>query len=136
MSNLNQIVHPATVADNRIVQSPAVNAAVGSDFNIVPDNNPAQLRNALMLTVNHLKTETVLADSRSGKNITVIAHNRIADRGINPDAAIITDLAAAADNGACFNHTIDTDFDFFANNNIIADTGIFTDNRRGMNPCR
>ncbi len=135
MSDLNQIINPAAVTDNRIIQSTAVNTSISADFNIITDNHPSHLRNTLVLTVYHLKTKPILSDSRTGINITIIPHNRISNGSICTDTAIIAYLAAVSNNNPCFNLAMAADSDLFTDNRIFADKCIFTDNRRRVNFC-
>ena len=79
MRNLYQIIDSHSVTDNCIIKCSTVNTSVSPDFHIITDNHSSQLRDSLMLTVDHHKAETILADFCTGKNIAIITNNRISN---------------------------------------------------------
>ena len=57
MSNLNQIINSGAVADNSIIKRTSVNTRICTYLNIITYDYSAELRNAMMLTINQLKAE-------------------------------------------------------------------------------
>ena len=129
MSNLNQIINSATVADDRIIQSTAIHARIGADFNVIADNHPSQLWDPLMAPLNHHKAKTVQTDAGAAVYITVITHKAVGNLRTAADAAIVADHAAGGNDGIGLNNAIVSDFGIVINYNIFADEAIVADYR-------
>ena len=62
VANLNQVVDLGALADDGIADGAAVDGCAGADFDVVLDDDPADLRHLEMSVAAHHKAEPVLPD--------------------------------------------------------------------------
>ena len=126
LANTDVVGNEAMVVDNRpcaddgIRTRTTVDGSISSDFHIIPEDNPAELRDPLMqpITVAMLTqgpAEATLADTRAGFNVRTVANKRVRQTGAGADDAIAPQTnvfanahmglqhAPRADLGACAN---------------------------------
>ncbi len=118
MRNLHQIINTRTIADNRIIKSATVNTCVGPYFHIVTNNHPAQLRNTVMLSVDKLKTETIVPNARTTIYIAVVANVCIGNRCPASNTASGTDFTIMSNHRMRLNDAPVTNFHIVSNHRI------------------
>ncbi len=143
MTYLHKIVELTAFPDDGLAESSAVDAGIGSDFDIIVDFHDTGLRNFDVPPVAKLKSKSVRTDYSTAVNDGAISHRAamhdgdarmqqavIADTRILTDVGICADGGAAADHGAVFNHCVGLNAHAFAESNI------FSDHRGGMDSLR
>ena len=73
VSDMNQVVNFAAVADYGVVKSAAIHARIRPKFNIIAENCPSELRNFHPRIAVRSETETIGSDTRSGVDYAIIA---------------------------------------------------------------
>jgi hypothetical protein len=110
VTNLNQVVEFDAIANDGVFQCAAINAGIGTNFNIVTNPNGTELFNFFPLTLVQSKSKTICTNDHArmnnatGTNATVFAQSdpRFKD-------ACRTHLSSA------LNHTQGTDHRIFGN---------------------
>src|SRR5262249_39547186 len=95
--DLHEIINFRAFADHGVVQSSAVDAAVGADLHVVPDDHAADLGHLQMAAGAHGKAEPVLADPRASMQHHPVADERVRHTGTGPHVAVAADGYPVAD---------------------------------------
>lgn len=89
MRNLNETANIRPFADHRVARRPALNRAIGADFNVVLNDHPANLRRLqtpfVAWTQAAGKLETGVTNARAGMKNDPIADKRVTDRDLRAD---------------------------------------------------
>src|SRR5262245_30455531 len=96
--DLDEIINFRALADDGILKSSSVHAAVGTDFHVVLDDHPADLGHLQVASSAHGEAEPVLADPHAR-----VQDDPVADQGMH-DRRAGADIAAAADGDAVADH--------------------------------
>jgi len=75
--DLNQIINPATVADDGVRPGAAVDCRIGADFDVVADDDTTELRDGNRPTAVGGKSEAIFANSNAGKQANPIAQDTV-----------------------------------------------------------
>src|SRR6185437_2253611 len=106
MADLDQVVDLAALANDRVANGAAVDGGTGADFDIVLNNDAADLRDLQMAAAAHHEAEAVLPDLAARMDDDAIADQRVADdgsradRAVAPDPHLSSDHCGGADDGA------------------------------------
>jgi hypothetical protein len=124
MADLHEVIDLGALADNRRPKRAAVDGDVGSNFNIIVDDDLADLRDFPLNAGVQDVTKTVAANDRAcmdtdaPANLCLTVENGVGEElGAGADDAVVANVVAAAQNG------FGADFDFFANDAEGADVG-------------
>ena len=88
VGNLHQIVDLGALADDRVVERPSVDCGVRADFNVILDDDPADLRDLFQTPRARSIAETILADAHTGMDDDIVADQRVLDCGSMADVTI------------------------------------------------
>src|SRR5262245_64966022 len=98
--DLHQIINFRAFADNRVVEGPAIDAAVGADLHVVLDDHAPDLRHLEMAAGAHGEAEPILADPHAGMQDHPIADERMGEARPRPHVAVTSDAYPIADDRA------------------------------------
>jgi len=124
----NQVAHFCTVTDDGIAESAAVDGTVGADFDIVFDENAANLGDFVMNAAVGGIAETILADYGAGMDNDAIANSAtVVNCYVRINYAISTDFGGRADGAVGIDAGIIADLSLGRDNDKIVDIDIFPD---------
>src|SRR5215470_190013 len=98
--DLDEIVDLGALPDHGVPDGPAVDRRIGTDLDIVLDDDAPDLGNLMGSARPAHKAEAVLSDGAAGVDDDAIADQRMHDRGARPDGAIAADAHVLADDRA------------------------------------
>src|SRR5262245_1756717 len=101
VGDLHQVVDLGAFADHRVLERAAIDAAIGPDLHVAPDDDPADLGHLEVPLRPHGKTEAILADANAGVQDDAVADERVGDAGAWSDIAALADGHAIAHDRAC-----------------------------------
>ena len=110
VADLDEIVDLAAVADDRIVQRPAIDRGVGPDLDARPDDHPPELRHFQRPVRAGCESEAVLADAGARQHAHSLADQRMGDDRVRFDDAAGADDDARTDIGVMTDPHIVADF--------------------------
>ena len=94
MSDLTEIIYFDIVVNNGVFDSSAIDAGVGTDFDIVTNFNNANLHNFVINAVMMGETKAVLPDFCPAINLTIIADDGKTNGGISIDDGVVANDGA------------------------------------------
>ena len=97
VGDLHQIVDAAALADHGIGAGSTVDGGVGSDLDIVLDQDAAELGNPHVAALVDREAEALLADPHARKDRYPCADDAVAERSAGPDPRILADLDRSPD---------------------------------------
>src|SRR5713226_7084402 len=105
VGNVDQIINLGALADDRRAQRGAVYRRVGSDFNIVPDDDVADLKDLPVPAFVENIAVSVGTDDGAGMDRDAVSElrPRVKDH-VRKQARVLADLAIAPDMVACHEH--------------------------------
>src|SRR5262249_6343633 len=108
--DLDEIVDLGALADYRVARRPTVDCGVGSDLDVVLNDDAPGLRNLLVPLRRREVAEAVLADAGAGMNDHAVADQGVGPAGPSPDCALSADTDAGPYHRACRNQRTGADF--------------------------
>src|SRR6185369_16861547 len=103
VAHLHQVVDLGALANDGVANGSAVHGRSGSDFDVVLDDNAANLRHFKMSLSPHHKAEPVLPYVASRMYNDLVANEGVADHRIGADRTITADPHSGADHRICSN---------------------------------
>ena len=136
MRHLDLIIEFTALLDNRIVQGPAIDRGVGTNFHIICDNNSAKLRNLVPSVPVHHQPEAVGTDDHTGVQYAAIPDLHRARQG-NPamQMTMASKCCTALDDTARADDTTRTDCNAIFDNSSGADAHSGSETGTGCNLC-
>ncbi len=116
MADMHQVIEFATVLDDRVVERSAVDRRVGTDFDVVANQHPTQLRNLDPVLTIRRKTETIGTDHCPSMN-----NASLTDLAIVINGHSWVEHRTVANSGPITNDTAGIDDDSLAQRYILAD---------------
>ena len=114
--NMYEVIENRSCSDHRITGRTTVYRAVRTYFDVVFDDDTAQLRNTQPPIPRRHETETLSADADTGRDSDSSADDGVTDATVCPDGAVIAKNNAAADDGVTSDVTTTPDFCTGTNN--------------------
>ena len=113
MTNLDLVIQLDTIFDYRVRQGTAVDGGIGTDLDVISNDDPACLWNLDPNAIFIGKTETFTSDNGTGsQNTTFTDFTFIQKDDAWKETATRSDFCLPANETARFNHTVFTDFSF------------------------
>ena len=131
MCDMVEIIELAALADNRVTQCAAINAAISPDFDTILQNNAPQLRDFDM-RLTRGKAKAINANLRPAMHNNAVTKQAIAHRRIGSDSAISTDNRAVTDISTGTDITARANLSLWADNGIWFNNNTLANNRIGM----
>src|ERR1700756_3132047 len=97
MRNLDEIVDLGSLANDRIAISATIDRRIGTDFDVVLNDDAANLWDLQMTLRAHRKTESVLPDPHAGMQNDPIADQGMYHGRIGADQAVAANADVRAD---------------------------------------
>src|SRR5262249_20639423 len=132
VGDLHEVVDLGALADHRIAERAAIDAAVGTDLHVVLDDDAAHLGHFEVPPGPHGKAEAVLADAHARMQQHAVADQRVRDAGAGADVAVAADGAAIAHHGAGRHHRAAPDLRLAADNRAWLDAHVLLDDGARM----
>src|SRR5262245_20656281 len=122
VSNLHEIIETRTRADHRILRRTSIDRRIGTNLDIVFENNPAKLGSRQKSGAGGGKSKSFLPNPRAGIDVHARSQYCVAQADMCADPAVAADDHAASDHRARpdpaagadlrsrFNHTLWADF--------------------------
>jgi len=129
---LNKVVDLRTLADNGVSDSPAINRCASSYFDIVLNDNAADLRDFNVSTWSHHETESVLADLAARMNDYSIAYQGIVRGRASADRTVASYVHTRADHCVCSDHAAGSDFDAWSDYSTRLNGNTIFNSRAGI----
>src|SRR5690606_36124020 len=89
--DLHEIINFRALADHRILKGAPVDGCIGSDLDVVLNDDTADLRHLEVAARAHREAEAVLADADTGVNENPVADERMGNSRQRPDVAVPPD---------------------------------------------
>ena len=126
VADIDDVAEFAALTDNCIFNRAALNAAVCADFDIVFDNNHADLRDFIMFAIVGCVTVAVFADCGVGVYDYVVSQSAaVVYHGVWVQDAVVADFDAVADKHARINYHVVADYGIVANRRaVVNDAGL------------
>src|SRR5579859_36370 len=121
MTDLHEVIDARAGADHGIVGRTAIDRRVGSDFHVVFDDHPTELRDTEKAGLGRGETETLLTNPSARVDVDARAKQRMTETGMGADTAVAShgdasgnghkrsNTAARADLGTGLNDRVRTD---------------------------
>src|SRR4030066_1024386 len=101
VSDLHQVCGLCSFADPGVHEKAAIDGRIGSDLDVVPDNDPADLRNLEVSRDTHGIAKSVLPDAHARMNDHAVADQGMGHGRAWADIAVLSHEDAIADDGTC-----------------------------------
>src|SRR5690606_21688073 len=121
VGDLHQIVDLGAFPDDGVGHGAPVDGGVGADFDIVLNDDAADLRHALRPLRAAHETETVLPDTGSAMDDDAVSDQCVLHGDVRADIAVAADAAGCTDHRIGGNHGAGSDGDFRADNRASFD---------------
>src|SRR5262245_44788525 len=97
--DLHEIINFAALADDGVLERPAIDAAIGADFHVIVQNDAADLGDLEVALRPHGKAKAVLADAHARVQNDAVADDGVRHADPRSDVAALADHDAVADEG-------------------------------------
>ncbi len=131
--DLNQIIEPCSAPDDRVRSGPSIDCGVCTDLDIILQNHAPDLRYGYSSRRRNRKTESGLADPRTGKDTHPVSDEGKSDGNSGPDMTVISDTDFITDVCVRTNPAIPANHGTRPNNSASAETGPLTYRGTGVN---
>ena len=129
VADLHEVIDLGALADHRVLERAAVDAAVGADLHVVLDDDAADLRHLEVTLAAHGEAEAVLADPHARMQDDAVAHQRVRDARPGADVAAPADRHAVAHHGARRHHRAAPDLGLAADDGAGLDANVALQHR-------
>jgi hypothetical protein len=134
--DMHKIINLGSPADDGVAERAAVNRDVGSDFNVVVDEDAAQLRNPEVTLRTLFKAKSILSDARPRKDPDSIANQRMTQCHMSADPTLTPDPNSAANDRTVPDYRIAPDLYFPTYECAWGDHRSLTDSRSRVDGYR
>ncbi len=129
MCNLNLIIELATLLNDGVVQSSAVNRGIGTYFDIITDDNRANLRDLVPLIFLHHQSKSVSTDHYPGmQNTSICNAHRMTQRNAAVKPAVTANRCRLLYHATCPDYRISANLDGILDDCVGTDADSIADN--------